>query len=573
MTSAALESIEAGLREDPRAALESIDALLAEHPSDSNEHVRALILRAMALFWMHDLVGCARAAARADRACSRLGDPPELRVRLARVLVNLLNALGMAESALETLDSALRQGPQQDTPETVVLQVNRASLLRSMGRTAQAARTFDALLQSHLHSLEPDPAAVLLINAASTWWQVDRLDDADAALSQARTLLAGHQTPLQDWIDVIRSWVAGARGERERAVELARGALERRADELDLASSAVRAWLGAAPSQGDGWDQARQACEQVMARCSQAARHGLAANIARELAERAHVRGDAEAEARYLREVNRAERERAAYAERQMFASDEVRLQVLSWQLESDALRARNAVLTERNARIEVLANTRAQLLKSVAHDLRSPLTALMLGLDALRHSSDHPVVDDLQQAATQMRSLLDHALSGQSIQVGEAEFLPVPTDITATVRDAVRAFLLPARRRGIAIEVNAPRRLVARVDTSSVRRIVHNVVSNAIKHSPNGGRVWVHLRRLEQAMELRVQDQGPGFPSNPERLLLSSARAADGTSDEGHGIGLHTVYRLATAHGGTVRLCDRDGGGAQVIVRLPTPE
>ena len=568
-----LESIERRLREDPEGASVQLDEVLASLPPDSVETAHALALKATACLRRYDVLAAAQIAADAERIAAGLEDD-ETALRLAGVLASLLAQLGLNESAIDALQSALKR--HDGAPDvTLPLRTNLASLHRAAGAVREAADAFDGLVDTVRGAdLALDPAAVFWINAASTWWQVGRIDDAHDALDQARAVLGAENPPLQAWVRAIRAWLFQAQQDVERARALAIEAIQLQPDALDSASSAVRVLVSSVPHHSPDWPRVLEQAERLMERCSGSSLHGFASQVANTLASLAQARGDSQQEAHYLRIVTECERKRAATLQRQALATPEIRLQALSWQLESDLLRMRNATLSESQARLEVLAASRAQLLRGVAHDLRSPLTAVMLGIDSLDAYIPAGLQQDLLHATRQMQGILDTALSEGSVRSGESMATPTPRELGPTVRDAVRTFALPARRKELLVDVSLPTSLRAPVDPAALRRIVHNLVNNAIKFSPDGGRVGIELTAADGAVLLVITDDGPGFPAdNPERLLLARTRGSNVGRADGHGVGLHTVYQLTTGHGGTVTLGNGPEGGARVIVRLPTAE
>ncbi|MCZ9339677.1 HAMP domain-containing histidine kinase, partial [Streptomyces sp. TRM76130] len=144
-----------------------------------------------------------------------------------------------------------------------------------------------------------------------------------------------------------------------------------------------------------------------------------------------------------------------------------------------------------------------------------------------------------------------------------------VPVDLTALARSVVAEEAERIRDNGLTVTVGGARRplFVGGVE-SALRRAVGELLSNAISHTPAGGRVEVTLTRSGSTVELAVSDTGPGFePAEAERLFQRFHRAGDGGR---YGLGLALLREVVAGHGGTVTAAGRPGRGARFTIRLP---
>ena len=145
--------------------------------------------------------------------------------------------------------------------------------------------------------------------------------------------------------------------------------------------------------------------------------------------------------------------------------------------------------------------------------------------------------------------------------------------DVGRLVDDAVDAFAVAAADAGVQLERSVPAGTSARIDPDRVRQALDNLLGNAIRHTPHGGRVEVTGEAVGSQLVLRVSDTGPGFPPGFEAVAFEPfTRADEGRAADvgGAGLGLAIVRAIATAHGGSVSLAGRPGGGAVVELRLP---
>jgi signal transduction histidine kinase len=138
-------------------------------------------------------------------------------------------------------------------------------------------------------------------------------------------------------------------------------------------------------------------------------------------------------------------------------------------------------------------------------------------------------------------------------------------TDLTALVHRVVDGLDLDGRRPSVdALPV------MADVDAAKVERILENLVTNAIRHTPEGSTIAVRLRGDGDAALLEVEDTGPGVPEEMREAIFEPFRRGSEPHAPGTGIGLSLVRRFAELHGGEARVDERPGGGARFLVRLP---
>jgi len=227
----------------------------------------------------------------------------------------------------------------------------------------------------------------------------------------------------------------------------------------------------------------------------------------------------------------------------------------------------------EMSGRLEAADAARRQFLADVTHELRTPLAVLQSGIEA-QLDGIHPrddahlasLLDETHLLTRVVEDLHTLALAG----AGRLTLHRETVEAADAVADAVAAHAATAAVRGVALGAE-PGPAPGTVDADPVRlqQILGNLLSNAVRHTPAGGRVTVTVDRPDPAwMRFTVADTGPGFPA--EQLPGLFDRFTKSETSGGSGLGLAIARDLVAAHGGTIEAANRPGGGAAVSFRLP---
>jgi two-component system osmolarity sensor histidine kinase EnvZ len=233
----------------------------------------------------------------------------------------------------------------------------------------------------------------------------------------------------------------------------------------------------------------------------------------------------------------------------------------------TEVRRAAQAFITMRE-RVERHITQRTEMLAGVSHDLKTPLTRLKLALAMMPDGEGHDAANDIRSMRGdigEMEHMLDEYLA---FARGEGSEESTPTDLGEMVRDAAAAAGKARQREGIAVE--APSHIVVSVKRAGLRRVLANLLDNALKH---GAGVAVTLTQDERMVEIAVEDDGPGIPeSRREEAFRPFHRLDEGRNLQsgGSGLGLAIARDIARAHGGDIVLDKSAMGGLKATVRLP---
>jgi len=210
----------------------------------------------------------------------------------------------------------------------------------------------------------------------------------------------------------------------------------------------------------------------------------------------------------------------------------------------------------------ELLAN-RTILLAGISHDLRTPLTRLRLGLEMLPRKTDQALVERMTRDVEEMNELITQAVElGKTLGAGESK----PVDLLALLSD------LAAGRPRIELQAGGP--CVHQVQPLALRRIVGNLLDNALRYS--SARVTLRLDCRERPPVIFVLDRGPGIPEAEREAVFRPFYRLEQSRNRrtgGSGLGLAVARQLAIANEMEIQLWDRPGGGTIAGVRLPPRE
>jgi two-component system, OmpR family, sensor kinase len=228
--------------------------------------------------------------------------------------------------------------------------------------------------------------------------------------------------------------------------------------------------------------------------------------------------------------------------------------------------------------RLEEAVDRERRFVDDASHELRTPLTNLRAELElALRRERTAEALRaSLGSAADETERLINLAEDLLVLARADRGRLPVrrdDLDVAGLVRETVGSFSGRASALGVSLETSLAGDVRARVDAARLRQAVGNLIDNALRHTPAGGRVTVELGRRDGAVSIEVADTGEGFAPTflPQAFEpFTRADAARARADGGSGLGLAIVRAVAEAHGGTVEAANRPDGGAVVTVRLP---
>jgi signal transduction histidine kinase len=242
--------------------------------------------------------------------------------------------------------------------------------------------------------------------------------------------------------------------------------------------------------------------------------------------------------------------------------------------------RAQQALERAKNA-AEAASRAKTEFLANMSHELRTPLNSVIGFSDVLSEQVFGPLNDEQAQYVTDildsgqhLLSLVNDILDLAKIEAGSMELARGPVVMSRLVERTIQMFRERAIRLGIRL-VGQVGEEVGQVeaDERRLKQLLYNLLSNALKFTPEGGEVRIEVRRREGGVELRVSDTGVGIAADQLEKIFESFYQVDSTlskNAQGTGLGLAVVRQIAELHGGTARACSTEGEGSTFIVELP---
>ncbi|GIM94296.1 PAS domain-containing sensor histidine kinase [Paractinoplanes toevensis] len=226
------------------------------------------------------------------------------------------------------------------------------------------------------------------------------------------------------------------------------------------------------------------------------------------------------------------------------------------------------------------LNRSKNEYLALIGHELRTPLTSISAYTELLREADEKTLVAEgprllevIDRNTNQLRHIITELMELSALDAGHADVQLAPMDLAEVVRDSVSKARTAIDGAPLVIDDELPEHLVLPGDRKRLRQVVDNLLGNAVKYSPDGGRIGVTLRADGRAAELAISDTGLGVTADEREKLFTGLYRTSRARDKaipGTGLGMTLSRAVVSRHHGSIELVDHEALGTTVLVRLP---
>ena len=221
--------------------------------------------------------------------------------------------------------------------------------------------------------------------------------------------------------------------------------------------------------------------------------------------------------------------------------------------------------------------NTRKQMTADIAHELRTPLSLILGHAEAVHDGVLPPSAENfeiIRDEATRLEHLINDLRTLSLADAGELSMQFEMVEPQRLIHEVSSLYQFQAQRKNITVEQEiTPNLPLIEVDPGRITQVLTNILDNAMRHTPEGGRIVLATREVENIVELSVQDSGPGLDIEDVDRIFERLYRADPSryrEDGGSGLGLAIAKSIVQAHGGQVSAESEPGSGLKVKIHLP---
>ncbi len=231
----------------------------------------------------------------------------------------------------------------------------------------------------------------------------------------------------------------------------------------------------------------------------------------------------------------------------------------------------------ELRQQIETEMNRRVEFARALAHELKTPLTPVLASVDSLlaeiRDERLLSLARNISRGANNLNSRIDELLDLARGEVGMLQLNPEPVDLLPLLREVGEGLAPVAASHGQSLTLDLPSSVcMVRADVSRVQQILLNLLENAVKFTPRGGKITLRARERESFLIVEVQDTGHGMSGEEQKRLFEPyhRRVSDRSHFSGLGLGLALCKTLVELHGGQIWVRSQVGKGSTFAFSLP---
>lgn len=264
-------------------------------------------------------------------------------------------------------------------------------------------------------------------------------------------------------------------------------------------------------------------------------------------------------------------------------ANEELQVQSEELRLQATELGAHQHLQAAQIERLQALDHLKDDFLAMVSHELRTPLNFILGFGTLLEDGVQGPLtpqqfgsVRRIVEGTERMVGLVDDLLEITRIRAGKLEIRPAAERLAPLVDEVLAGLGVLAERNGIALSGEVPATAAGWFDRARIAQVLTNLIGNALKFTPSGGRVCVRAIHRDDGLRIEVRDTGPGIPEDARQRIFEKFEQLDMSPTRprgGIGLGLAIARGIVEGHGGRLGIDSPPAGGASFWFTLPTSE
>ena len=251
-----------------------------------------------------------------------------------------------------------------------------------------------------------------------------------------------------------------------------------------------------------------------------------------------------------------------------------------TWKLQLRRIKVKQQLILEHKQaeKFAELDQIKSRFFTNISHEFRTPLTLIKGPAKQILEETDEQKIRDnaelIHRSADKLNSLVKELMDLSKLEAGEVKLKASLLNIIPIITNLVRSFTPLAERKNITLKFNSmEEQLKVYLDLDKVEKMITNVLSNAFKFTPEGGKITIAINKLATLVEINISDTGIGIPENRIDKIFDRFYQVDGShtrENEGAGIGLALTKELVEIHKGEISVESKEGEGSTFTIRLP---
>lgn len=230
---------------------------------------------------------------------------------------------------------------------------------------------------------------------------------------------------------------------------------------------------------------------------------------------------------------------------------------------------------------LKSVENLRRELIANVSHDLRTPLAIMQGYVETLAIKNDQlsseerlKYLEIVLGSSEKLSKLIAQLFEYSKLEAKQIQAQKEPFFISELAQDIYQKYQILAKKKGVELQLDQPQNLpLVFADLGLVERVIQNLMDNALKFTPSGGKVTIALRAMENSVEVRIADTGPGIPETEHSAIFERYRKANSSqqTSAGAGLGLAIARKIMELHDATIRVQSKLNEGTAFMFQLPS--